>query len=214
MAEVIIDDDYKIANKNSNPIIVNRDIEKKTSSAVHAMTRKIYYANNFKGEETGIYHPTHPSVVKLNNAGDISMFVENNVGIDIDRRLQTIVMHANSIKQNLHSSHRWLSGNDMEYIKGKKETHVAGLIYIDGENNLELKIKKDILANARNLTLNVSNDIKLNVTGNIDANVNGHARIEVEKNLDIRSAGNINIVADGYVRLDGRQVYLGMEAIR
>ncbi len=214
MVNVIIDDDYKVANVISDPAITSRNIEKKTSSAIYPMERKVYYADNFKAEETGLFHPAYPSVVKLTNEGNVSMFTGNNTGIDIDRKLQLISLYANSIKENVHSSHRWLSGNDMEYIKGKKETHVAGLIYIDGDNNLELKIKDSILASATNLTLNVSNDINLSVTGNINAKVNGHARIEVEKDLHIRSRDNIDILADGYVRLDGRQVYLGMEALK
>lgn len=214
MDEVIIEDDYKIANVISNPTITNRKIIQGTKSAVHAMERKIYYADNFKAEETGLYHPSYASNVKLTNEGNVSIFTESNTGLDIDRKLQLISVYANTIKEHLHSSHRWLSGNDMEYIKGKKETHVAGLIYIDGENNLELKIKDDILASSTNLTINVSNDIKLNVSGNVNAIVDGHAKIEVGKDIDVRSKKNIDIYADGYVRVDGSRVFIGMEAFK
>ena len=52
------------------------------------------------------------------------------------------------------------------------------------------------------------------MTGNVNAKVDGHARIEVGKDLNVRSKRNIDILADGYVRLDGRQVFLGMEALK
>ena len=208
--KVIIDDDFKAANVMSDQTVVKRNIQKNTSGAIGDIKRKLYFSHNFKAEETGLYHPAHNSVVKLTNAGDVDIFTENNVGMNLDKRLQMISVYANTIKEHLKDSHRWLTGSDFEYIKGRKETHVVGLIYIDGEDNMEIKIKEDILASCTNLTINVSKDVNLNVSGNVTAKIKGHAKIDVEKDFKLHTKKDIEMIAEGDVRIDGSKLYIGM----
>lgn len=209
-----LEEDYKRVNQYSSPEHITHVYTEPTDSSLEQMIKKAQYAYQFRGEETGLYHPSENSVVKLKNSGDIDIFVENNNGININKRLETISIMGNKLKQNLHASTRWLTGNDTSYIKGNQLTKVVGNVTLDGQGNLTVEIDKDTLVHTNNLTIKVDKDATINVSGNATAKIGQHAKIDVGKNLVVKSKGNIDMEATGYLRIDASKLYIGSEVIK
>lgn len=209
-----LDKDYKRVNQYSSPEVPEHIYKERTASALKQMQKKAQYAYQFRGEETGLYHPSENAVIKLKNGGDIDIFAENNNGININKRLETISMMSNKLKQHLHESKRWLTGDDTSFIKGNQLTKVVGNVTLDGKKNLTINIEKDIFVDAANITINIEKDAKINVLGNVTAKVGQHAKIDVDKDLVVRAKGNIDLEAQGFARIDGRQLFLGSRVIK
>lgn len=207
-----LEEDYKRVNQYSSPEITKHTYTDDTSSSLDQMLKKAQYAYQFRGEETGLYHPTQSNVVKLKNSGDIDVFVENNVGMNINKRLETISFMANKMKQNLHESKRWLTGDDTSFIKGNQLTKVVGNVTLDGKGYLTVEIDKDIFVHSTNIVVNIDKDAHINVAGNATAKIGQHAKIDVDRDLIVRSKGNIDMEAAGYLRIDASKLFVGLEA--
>lgn len=209
-----LEQDHKRVNLYSSPEITKHTYTESTGSALDQMIKKAQYAYQFRGEETGLYHPTESNVVKLKNSGDIDVFVENNVGMNINKKLETISIMGNKLKQNLHDSKRWLTGDDTSFIKGNQLTKIVGNVTLDGQGHLTVEIDKDIFVHSTNINVNIDKNATINVAGNATAKIGQHAKIDVGKDLVVRTKGNIDMAATGYLRLDGSKLYLGSEVIR
>lgn len=217
-----LEEDYKRVNQYASPEVTRHTYTESTGSSLDQMLKKAQYAYHFRGEETGLYHPSQSNVVKLKNSGDIDVFVENNVGMNINKRLETISFMANKMKQNLHESKRWLTGDDTSYIKGNQLTKVVGNVTLDGQGHLTVEIDKDIFVHSTNVTVNIDRDAiinidrnaNINVAGNATAKIGQHAKIDVDRDLVVRSKGNIDMEATGYLRIDGSQLFIGQVARR
>ena len=209
-----LEEDYKRVNQYASPEITRGAYPDRTGSSLNQMLKKAQYAYQFRGEETGLYHPTQSNVVKLKNSGDIDVFSENNVGFNINKKLETISIMGNKLKQNLHESKRWLTGDDTSFIKGNQLTKVVGNVMLDGKGNLTVEIDKDIFVHSTNISINVDKNAIINVAGNATAKIGQHAKIDVGKDLVVKSKGNIDMEAAGYLRIDASKLYIGSEVVR
>lgn len=207
-----LEEDYKRVNQYSSPETTQHVYQEVTGSALDQMIKKAQYAYQFRGEETGLYHPTQNNVMKLKNNGDIDIFVENNNGININKKLETISVFSNKLKQNLHDSKRWLTGDDTSYIKGSQLTKIVGNVTLDGQGHLTIEIDKDISVHSTNIVVNIDKNATVNVAGNATARIGQHARIDVDRDIVVRSKGNIDVEAKGYLRIDGSKLHIGKEA--
>lgn len=89
----IDEDNYNIAkyDDESTNYIYSRDEESTFYEIIQS-------ANNYSDKEQGITHIDNHSTVKIKENGDIEMFVDNNIGLRISKKMQKIYIYGLTVE--------------------------------------------------------------------------------------------------------------------
>lgn len=229
-------DDY-IVNKTPSRIAESHESEAPSvnEDPLEDIKERLEHKFHYRPEEQGIFHTTKHQGLKLRNNGSAELFTDEDTGIRLDPISQSINMFANHYKEHIHDKTSWLTGSATHYIKEHWTVKTKGKNITIAEDNIEITTKKnrvitidqnDIVTIKGDMTLHVlgnvsaaiggsaslqvEGDVSSQIDGNLNAKVGRHATIDVANDLTIHSDRNISLTSDGYVHIDGRELYIGM----
>lgn len=219
----MIKDQYKVNKGSEYDYHLHEIAESADHNPLFEVMNRLEHKYHYRAEESAMYHPQTKGVVKMRNNGTVEMFATEDTGIRMDPKGQVINIFANHSKSHLHHMTEWISGDSKSYVKKNRLMKTEGTTHIHsgkdmtivGKENLHILIdKNENITIGGNSKVIIKGNASLHVHGNVDAKIDQHATIEVAKDVDVYSGRNIDMVAEGYMRIDGSRIYVGMDIIK
>lgn len=210
----MIKDLYKVNRGSEFELYGEDDFTDPNVNPVMDITKRAEYKYHYRPEEAAVYHPIEKSAMKMRNNGSVDIFTQDETGSRFDKEHQVSNDFANDKKVHIFNFTEWLTGDSKSFVKGHRTMKTKGKTYIQSGQDITVDADSNLIVNVKkNQTVIIQGNADVKINGNVDAKVNGHAKIDVDKDINMRGHRNISMVADGYVHIDGRALYIGQDVL-
>ena len=140
-------------------------------------------------EEPVLIHPFNQSMVKLRNNGNIDIFVDNNIGIRVDSKYQSINLISDGIYERTQYIRSYVTKDEVRRVKGDWKIE-AGSASITTKGNTTVYSKSDT---------NIFSLGNTYVQANKETHINANETLNINaKNINITASENLNAYAKQY----------------